>query len=137
MTNFIDLLQISKVGSGCFNDTDIIMHMNIIDHNKQRNKVVILQYWFDGPPVEVQIKPHRNSKSSMPFFGKQGKSINKLQLLINQQKQFKLLLRKVAGSWNVWGCKNYHGTLIKLKITTVLGVPRIIMFYTVLRCNAN
>ena len=39
-----------------------------IDHCKQRNKLVMLQYWFDGPPIDVQIKPHGNSRGSTPFF---------------------------------------------------------------------
>ena len=28
----------------------------------------MLQYWFDGPPVDVQIKPRGNSKGRTPFF---------------------------------------------------------------------
>ena len=28
----------------------------------------MLQYWFDGPPVDVLIKPHGNSKGNTPFF---------------------------------------------------------------------
>ena len=28
----------------------------------------MLQYWFDGPPIDVQIKPHGNSRGSTPFF---------------------------------------------------------------------
>lgn len=28
----------------------------------------MLQYWFDGPQVDFQIKPHGNSKSTTPFF---------------------------------------------------------------------
>jgi len=28
----------------------------------------MMQYYFDGPEVEVKLKPHGNSKSSMPFF---------------------------------------------------------------------
>jgi len=28
----------------------------------------MVQYWFDGPPVEVKVKPHRNSQTSLPFF---------------------------------------------------------------------
>ena len=27
----------------------------------------MLQYWFDGPPVDVQVKPHGNSKSTVPL----------------------------------------------------------------------
>ena len=28
----------------------------------------MLQYYFDGPEIEVKIKPHGNSKSSTPYF---------------------------------------------------------------------
>ena len=28
----------------------------------------MVQYWFDGPPVEVKVKPHGNSQTSLPFF---------------------------------------------------------------------
>ena len=28
----------------------------------------MVQYYFDGPEVEVKIKPHGNAKTSMPFF---------------------------------------------------------------------
>ena len=27
-----------------------------------------MQYWFDGPPVKVKVKPHGNSSSSHPYF---------------------------------------------------------------------
>ena len=29
---------------------------------------MMLQYWFDGPPVDFQIKSHGNSKCATPFF---------------------------------------------------------------------
>ena len=28
----------------------------------------MLQYYFDGPEMEIKIKPHGNSKSDVPFF---------------------------------------------------------------------
>lgn len=28
----------------------------------------MVQYWFDGPPVKLMIKPHGNSHNSKPFF---------------------------------------------------------------------
>ena len=28
----------------------------------------MIQYWFDGPPVQVMPKPHGNSKSAQPYF---------------------------------------------------------------------
>lgn len=33
-----------------------ILMFHFADHQKQRNRFVMLQYWFDGPPVSVQIK---------------------------------------------------------------------------------
>ena len=32
------------------------------------NRYAIVQYWFDGPQIEIKIKPHGNSKSSHPYF---------------------------------------------------------------------
>ena len=40
----------------------------LLDHSGERNKYSMIQYWFDGPPVEVKPKPHGNSHSSTPFF---------------------------------------------------------------------
>lgn len=28
----------------------------------------MIQYWFDGPPVEIKVKPHGNSSIGAPFF---------------------------------------------------------------------
>jgi len=28
----------------------------------------MIQYWFDGPPIEIKVKPHGNSQSGTPFF---------------------------------------------------------------------
>lgn len=33
-----------------------------------QNKYAFVQYWFDGPAVEIKMKPHGNSKSSQPYF---------------------------------------------------------------------
>lgn len=32
------------------------------------NRYALVQYWFDGPQVDIKIKPHGNSKSSHPYF---------------------------------------------------------------------
>lgn len=40
----------------------------ITDHSGQRNKYAIVQYWFDGPPIEVKVKPHGNALCNTPFF---------------------------------------------------------------------
>ena len=34
------------------------------DLQGQRNKYVVIQYLFDGPEVEIKIKPHGKSKSN-------------------------------------------------------------------------
>ena len=38
------------------------------DENGCLNKFALIQYWFDGPPVEVKPKPHGNSHTSQPYF---------------------------------------------------------------------
>lgn len=39
-----------------------------LDSQGQRNKFALIQYIFDGPEVEIKIKPHGRSKSNQPFF---------------------------------------------------------------------
>ena len=38
------------------------------DGNGVQNRYGMMQYYFDGPEVEIKIKPHGNSKSAPPFF---------------------------------------------------------------------
>ena len=38
------------------------------DGNGAQNRYGMIQYYFDGPEVEIKIKPHGNSKSASPFF---------------------------------------------------------------------
>ena len=38
------------------------------DGGGKQNRYCMLQYYFDGPEVEVKIKPHGNAKSNAPFF---------------------------------------------------------------------
>ena len=100
----------------------------------------MLQYWFDGPPVDFQIKPHGNSKRATPFFAlpnQLGKGIVKLQLSIHQQKQYNLQLKKVAENWRQLDYRSYHETLIRLKTTGGLGISKITMFYIALCCNVS
>ena len=40
----------------------------ISDSKGQRNKYALIQYLFDGPEVEIKIKPHGKSKSNQAFF---------------------------------------------------------------------
>ena len=38
------------------------------DSEGDANKYSMIQYMFDGPQVEIKVKPHGNSKDSTPFF---------------------------------------------------------------------
>ena len=38
------------------------------DGNGVQNRYGLMQCYFDGPEVEIKIKPHGNSKSASPFF---------------------------------------------------------------------
>lgn len=44
------------------------MYFNCIpDNTGTRNKLALVQYSFDGPVIEVKIKPHGNAKGDVPF----------------------------------------------------------------------
>lgn len=38
------------------------------DGKGERNKLCMVQYMFDGPEIEVKVKPHGNAKGSTPYF---------------------------------------------------------------------
>ena len=38
------------------------------DANGCQNKYALVQYWLDGPPAKIKVKPHGNSSSSHPYF---------------------------------------------------------------------
>ena len=38
------------------------------DANGGHNRYVLVQYWFNGPEIEIKVKPHGNSTSSQPYF---------------------------------------------------------------------
>ena len=40
----------------------------LLDFSGCLNRYALVQYWFEGPEVEVKPKPHGNSKSSHPYF---------------------------------------------------------------------
>ena len=42
--------------------------MYTVDGSGAQNRYGMIQYYFDGPEVEIKIKPHGNSKSASPFF---------------------------------------------------------------------
>ena len=39
----------------------------ISDNTGIRNKLALVQYSFDGPEIEVRVKPHGNAKGDAPF----------------------------------------------------------------------
>ena len=49
--------------------------MYTTDGNGAQNRYGMIQYYFDGPEVEIKIKPHGNSKSASPFFVKTDMSL--------------------------------------------------------------
>lgn len=55
------------LGNSCSGQVDIVCSP-LADASGLQNKHVMVQYWFDGPPVEVKVKPHGNSQTSLPFF---------------------------------------------------------------------
>ena len=38
------------------------------DSEGSTNKYGMVQYMFDGPEVDIKVKPHGNSKAATPFF---------------------------------------------------------------------
>ena len=44
----------------------------------------MLQYYFDGPEIEVQIKPHGNAKLNSPFFRTSGSAKNLHKELVSK-----------------------------------------------------
>ena len=41
--------------------------LHFSDNIGTRNKLALVQYSFDGPEIEVKVKPHGNAKSDAPF----------------------------------------------------------------------
>ena len=48
----------------CFHNVFLI---SISDDTGTRNKLALVQYSFDGPEIQVKVKPHGNAKSDTPF----------------------------------------------------------------------
>ena len=40
----------------------------VLDSEGQRNKYSMIQYLFEGPEIDIKIKPHGNSKGNSSFF---------------------------------------------------------------------
>ena len=58
----------------------------ITDKNGQRHKYAMLQYNFDGPEIEIKVKPHGNSLSGRPFFRTSDSMKSHLQEVATAQK---------------------------------------------------
>ena len=58
----------------------------IIDKNGQRHKYAMLQYNFDGPKVEIKIKPHGNSLLDRPYFRTSDSTKSHLKEIATTQK---------------------------------------------------
>ena len=63
--------------------------MYTTDGNGAQNRYGMIQYYFDGPEVEIKIKPHGNSKSSSPFFrtSESAKKLHKELAATNMPKE--------------------------------------------------
>ena len=59
----------------------------------------MLQYYFDGPELEVKIKPHGNSKSDTPFFrtSESARKVQKELSLKNKPKEVIYLATEKEG----------------------------------------
>ena len=51
----------------------VYMWINLCSHNYvgptgDRNKYVLVQYMFEGPERQINVKPHENSKGTTPYY---------------------------------------------------------------------
>jgi hypothetical protein len=64
----------------------------------------MVQYIFDGPEIEVMIKPHGNSKSDRPFFrtsSTTGKHIQELSKQTKPKEVVEILTKEQGGVTNL------------------------------------
>ena len=59
--------------------------------NSERHKYAMLQYMYSGPEIDIQIKPHGNSKSSKPFFRTSSTTQMKIKEVASTHKPKKAL----------------------------------------------
>ena len=59
----------------------------------------MLQYYFDGPEMEIKIKPHGNSKSDVPFFriSESAQKFHKELSIMNKPKEVIFLATQKEG----------------------------------------
>ena len=52
------------------NQSDPTLHkvlVNVTNHDMSNHNIVLLHYYFDGPPHEIEVKPHLNAKINVPY----------------------------------------------------------------------
>ena len=59
------IIDIKKFGQ---NINDGLIICLVVDGNGQHHKYALILYLFDGPKVEVKVKPYGNSKHARPYF---------------------------------------------------------------------
>ena len=100
----------------------------------------MLQNWFDGPPVDVLIKPHGNSKGNTPFF-RIAQSVRKrhreIAAVSAPTEAMQLATKESGGELEATGLQRLPRNLDQIKTIDGLGIPRMAMSYTVLCCSAN
>ena len=62
------------------------MVFGITDKIGQCHKYAILQYNFDGPKVEIKVKPHGNTLLDVPYFRTSDSTKTRLQEVATAQK---------------------------------------------------
>ena len=72
----------------------------------------MVQYWFDGPPVELMIKPHGNSHTNKPFFVT-AESAKKKHFEIHYRKRGISSYR--ISNWNIAEIRNVSQILDDMK----------------------
>ena len=77
--------------TGCVYITGIAPYL-YSDNAGARNKLVLVQYTFDGPEIEVKVKPHGNSKSCTPFIQTSESAQERIQDVAKSEKSISAVL---------------------------------------------
>ena len=59
----------------------LLLFFLITDSEGSTNKYGMVQYMFDGPEIDIKVKPHGNSKTATPFFTTSKKTREHIQEL--------------------------------------------------------
>ena len=63
----------------------------------------MVQYMFDGPEIDIQVKPHGNSKTATPFFTTAKKTREHIQELATKSTPIQAVTSKQGGEINARG----------------------------------